>query len=320
MYKRFSSVCIMLILAFSMVGSAFAADGGPANTSDPESGGMGGVVRPHNAVEQTNVTPFTTNLSYHGGPVMHTNKVYTIYWAPAGYPIAGSYKAAINTFFKNVAADSGLHSNVYYTDTQYFSTGPSYISYSSTFGSTYTDTHAFPASGCPLYAGLTVCLTDTQIRNEIKRVVALKGWVASPTTMFFMFTPNHVGSCFAAGQCAFTFYCAYHSYVNQVIYANQPYTNAIPADCGLQGIAPTAPNGFAADSTINVVSHEHNEAITDPRLNAWWNSSTGAENGDQCAWIFGPLTIGYNQTINGHHYILQEEWSNATTRCRLAGH
>jgi len=50
------------------------------------------------------------------------------------------------------------------------------------------------------------------------------------------------------------------------------------------------PNGASnqADPTINVTSHEHNEAITDPQLNAWYDAA-GYENGDKCAWDFGPL-------------------------------
>ena len=76
------------------------------------------------------------------------------------------------------------------------------------------------------------------------------------------------------------------------------------------------PNGSSnqADPTINVTSHEHNEAITDPQLNAWYDNQ-GAENGDKCAWNFGALSgsngAEYNQTINGHHYFLQMEWSNS---------
>ena len=75
------------------------------------------------------------------------------------------------------------------------------------------------------------------------------------------------------------------------------------------------PNGDDADATINVTSHEHNEAITDPQLNAWYDAA-GYENGDKCAWTSapssGPNGAEYNQTINGHHYFLQEEFSNDT--------
>jgi hypothetical protein len=100
----------------------------------------------------------------------------------------------------------------------------------------------------------------------------------------------------------------------------------------------------AADNVLSVTSHEHNESITDPLANAWWTDNRsskffGYENGDLCAWswfyatnvagtAFGPngttssvgggsMSVGsaWNQTINGHHYFLQGEWSNksATT-------
>ena len=46
-----------------------------------------------------------------------------------------------------------------------------------------------------------------------------------------------------------------------------------------------------------------------------WYDAAGFENGDECAYIYGPLSGAagrrYNQTINGHHYLTQEEFSNA---------
>ena len=103
------------------------------------------------------------------------------------------------------------------------------------------------------------------------------------------------------------------------LYANQPYTMTVPSACD----SGQHPNGDDADPTINVVSHEHNEAITDEQGNAWYDR-VGYENGDKCAWDFGtPLgstAYGqYNQVINGHTYYLQREYSNATSRCVLTG-
>jgi hypothetical protein len=77
----------------------------------------------------------------------------------------------------------------------------------------------------------------------------------------------------------------------------------------------TGPNGDDADPTINVISHEHNEAITDPTLNAW-RTSLGGEIADKCDDNFGPLlgstAFGeYNQVIGTGKYYLQQEWSNA---------
>ena len=62
-------------------------------------------------------------------------------------------------------------------------------------------------------------------------------------------------------------------------YADQPTAGAA---CDID----PSPNGNDADATINVTSHEHNEAITDPLGNAWYDSG-GYENADKCAWTFG---------------------------------
>ena len=142
--------------------------------------------------------------------------------------------------------------------------------------------------------------------------------------MFFMFTANGIGSCFDSSgtECAFSTYCAYHSVGRRqqgvpLVYANQPYTMTVPSACD----SGEHPNGDDADPTINVTSHEHNEAITDPRLNAWYDS-LGYENGDECAWDFGTTLGGasgakYNQLINGQKYYLQQEWSNSDNGCVL---
>jgi IPT/TIG domain len=251
-------------------------------------------------------------LTYHGGPVMTTNKTYTIFWKPPGYSFGAGYDTTINQYFTDVAADSGKTTNVYSTDTQYSS-----IQYSSSFGGSVTDTNGFPTSGCPLYEGdVTKCLTDAQLQTELDSVITNKGWMRNATNMFFIFTPIGVGSCFDSGgsECSYKVYCAYHGSSNSgAIYANQPYAKHAGCDEGQY------PNGNDADPTINVVSHEHNEAITDPRLNAWYDAQ-GAENGDKCAWNFGavsgPNGAEYNQTINNnHHYFLQMEWSNSGSTC-----
>jgi hypothetical protein len=267
-------------------------------------------------------TPSPDNLSYHGGPVMHTNTTYAIYWVPAGFSVSSGYEPIINGFFQNVAADSHKKTNVYYADTQYYDTTAGNIRYSSNFGGSVVDTNAFPASGCsdPYTA---VCLTDAQIQAEIDRVVTAQGWPRGPSTLFFLFTPKDVGSCFSSDSwgCAFTEYCAYHSWFgtgsSATLYANQPYASFVPFACD----AGQHANGDDADATLNVVSHEHNEAVTDEQATGWYDSY-GAENGDKCAWTFG-TSLGatpygqYNQVINGHYYYLQQEWSNRSAGCVL---
>ena len=295
---------VAVIAATSLVG---AAGGSPGSTGPAR---IGAVVPPIGTPKAPN-----GNLDYHGGPVMRTNKTYAIYWIPAGYSVSANYKTLIDRYFSDVAAASGATSNVYSVETQYYDTTGS-IAYSSTFGGSIVDTNAFPADGCnPLYTpGLTNCLSDAQIRTEINSVITAQGWTKTPETQFFMFTPQNVGSC-SGGSCAYTQFCAYHGYNSGAPFANQPYAAHAGCDTGEH------PNGDDADPTINVVSHEHREAINDPQLNAWWNSNTGQEGSDQCAWNFGasqgPPGSRYNQTINGHNYYLQQEWSNDGVTCLL---
>ena len=137
--------------------------------------------------------------------------------------------------------------------------------------------------------------------------------------MFFMFTPQNVGSCFdsSGSQCAYTVYCAYHGTANSgAIYANQPYA-AQSRGCD-EGQYPNGDSN-QADPTINVTSHEHNEAITDPQLNAWYDAARQRERRQVRLELRrrsqGPNGAEYNQTINGHHYFLQREYSNSGHTC-----
>lgn len=252
--------------------------------------------------------------------VMRTNTTYAIYWVPSGQTVEAGYESDIDQYLSDVASASGSKTNVYSVATQYYdSTG--FISYQSTFGGSYVDTNPFPANGCNDGVD-SICLTNAQIQAEIENVIAAKGWAAGRDSLFILMTPEGVGSCYNASglQCSTNYYCAYHdSFIangQPVLYANQPYDANIPS-CS----AGSSPNGNDADAAINTISHEQNEAITDPWGNAWQNSS-GDEIADICAWRFGnPLggTSGvdeYNQVINGHKYWLQEEYSNAGSTCR----
>ncbi|HEY2935511.1 MAG TPA: hypothetical protein VGJ25_02870 [Gaiellaceae bacterium] len=261
------------------------------------------------------------NLIWHGGKVMRTNRTYAIFWLPAGQTMSSSYRTLIKTFLKDVAVDSGLTSNVYFSDTQYFDSRGN-IFYNSHFGGAVVMTDPFPSNGC-VDPATVICLSDSQLRAEINNAIVQKGWTRTPTHAFFLFTPKNVGSCFGFGPsgCAYTDYCAYHGAEGGgstiLIYANQPYGAHSGCDVGER------PNGNDADPTINVLSHEHNEMITDPNVSTGWFDNQGFENGDKCAWLFGtssgPNGGKFNQTINTHHYYLQMEWSNQGSHCVQTG-
>jgi hypothetical protein len=313
------AVLVVAVVLLALPAAVLADPPSPDNQAGRE---MLGLVPPHNGAAKSGGSG--GGLLYHGGPVVKGDKSIAIYWNPAGYDMGTGYASTINGFLTDVAADSGKATNVYWANTQY---GDSLgkIPYSSAFRGAIVDPYPFPTTGqcTDTVAVTTVCLTDLQLRTEIERVLLTTKTTTDQSTIVFMFTPRNVGSCYSSSSCAFSSYCAYHSDMTvggvRTLYANQPYTESLPSACA----AGQRPNGNDADSTINVVSHEHNEAITDPLGSAWYDRR-GYENGDKCAWSFGsPLgatSYGqYNQTIGTNHYYLQREWSNASSGCVLQG-
>ncbi|MDQ1533372.1 MAG: hypothetical protein QOF28_1133, partial [Actinomycetota bacterium] len=228
-------------------GSATASHqtGASGNPFTPRAGAIGGIV-PSRAVlgqagENTPVDQCpgagptwcgSGPLINHGGPVMHTNKTYTIFWQPAGWSYPAGYMTKINQYLIDVAHDSGARSNIYATDPQ-MSDGTGAAQYNSTFGGTTVATNAFPASACTdTVPSTTVCLKDSQLRTEINNVIIAKGWPRGLGVEFFLFTPQNVGSAFDdLSAHAYTDYCAYHSYfgsgASTTIYANQPWTKGV---------------------------------------------------------------------------------------------
>jgi hypothetical protein len=111
-------------------------------------------------------------------------------------------------------------------------------------------------------------------------------------------------------------YCAWHSdgtctingETTTIQVAYMPNTSGI-AGCDPGDLYGCNTYSQGTRSIGNVTSHEYMEAITDPDLNAWYDSS-GSEIGDKCAWQFQSCV-----SLSTGSWQLQEEWSNATNGC-----
>lgn len=270
---------------------------------------------------------FFSNLDYNGGPVMPANTNYTIYWDPAGaaaYP--AGYETGVNTFFEDLAHDSGGLENVDSVSTQYNDAAGEFASYNSHFGGALIDTDPYPANGCTQAA---ICLTDEQLQAELRSYISGLGLPRDLTHEYFLLTPPRVEDCFTAKgkECSVgtskPVYCAYHGNIalgggKEIIYSNDPYVTGNPG-CD-DGNHPNGPSDGAIEGGL---SHEHNESITDPEPNSAWTDigGSGGEIGDKCAAQMGtalgttPGGATYNQIINGHYYWYQEEWSNQSNKC-----
>jgi hypothetical protein len=267
-------------------------------------------------------------LKYHGGPIMPSNTNYTIYWEPSGAPAyPAEYQSGINRYLEDLAHDSGGSQNVDSVATQYKDAAGEFASYNSHFGGALIDTDPYPPSGC---SAATICFTDEQLRAEIKHYVEAHGLSRDLTHEYFLLTPPGVEDCIELTACSagskIPIYCAYHGNIptpgGVIIYSNDPYvTGNSGCDDGEH------PNSKPSDGALQGgLSHEHNESITDPELNAWTDSE-GNENGDKCrtgeeASEFGtPLGTApdgsrYNQVVNSDLYWYQQEWSNEGNQCK----
>ena len=292
----------------------------------------------------------TPPLLFNGGPVMSTKStgrvvLIPIYWEPADHSIDAGYQNITSTYLHDVAAASHRNDNVYSILTEYSGSNGSMLT-GIKFGVPLVDNAPLPPSGCTVAAndtaniyadntGYNACVDDDQVQAEVNRVIAAAGLPADLAHIYVMYLPKHVETCFFPGStltnanaCTINHqpsaaFCAYHSQANVggTIYANMPFpvyesaTHFTCANNGRNGFPVLeSPNGNPdADTIISTTSHEVSESITDPEGSAWFDSS-GFEIGDECNFVFGP-TNGvagklFNQTLDGHHYITQEEFSN----------
>jgi len=272
--------------------------------------------------------------------------VTPVYWVPSGgsYSFPAGYETLINQFISDAAHDSGKTTNVFASLTQYTNASSAHLSYLLHSGTPITDTDPFPSSGCTPDSGtiwgnggtFSQCITDAQLASEASAFTTAN---SLPNTdlahLYFFFLPEGVETCFTStngaggGACNDPYgaagFCGYHSSAaGPLLYSdvNFPFDPApdgvtCSSDGGSNTSGNQSPNSnIAADTAISITSHETSETITDPEGSAWYDAS-GYEIGDECAYIYGDSAsfVGlaghkYNQTINGHHYFIQTEFSN----------
>lgn len=311
-------VCTLFMSDFARASSIKAAPSGHLDlqAASPQGAHFAGTRQATRAARSAlaSVTP----LTYHGGPIMQNSTTYAIFWEPSalqdGTPayVSPTYNSLIQQYFTDVGG-SGLFNN----NTQYYDSVSGHIVNTSTLGGMWVDTSPFPPSGCADTYTPGDCLSDAQVRSEILNAMSVNGWSGGPNRLFFVFTPMGEGTC-QGGLCSFANFCAYHrsftSNSTTILYANIPYQTTDSQGCGV----PTSPNSdIDADSSISMTSHEHMESVTDPLFTAW-KDSAGNEIGDKCGFQFGSIALDNglaNVQWNGHYYVVQEEFSNALSRC-----
>jgi hypothetical protein len=116
-------------------------------------------------------------------------------------------------------------------------------------------------------------------------------------------------------------FCAWHDYngdstlsggpvtspYGDLAFTNLPYITDQGASCGANFVNGNGP----LDGVSIVEGHEYAETSTDQNPPGGWTDSSGAENGDKCAWVT-PGTAGgsFNLTTGHGTFAMQTTWGN----------
>src|SRR5437762_3271939 len=224
-------------------------------------------------------TSAATNMTWHGGPIQHTQKVFTIFWAGPGGSFPIDYQMLNNQFVQD------LNGSSYYAIASQYTDGAGPISTTVVYGGTWLDTvNPFPFStiATPSY---------TSLLDEVNRAKAANpSWTSDANSYFQVYTPS--GYLGGGGYCGFHYWSTLP--IGLVLL---PWSNSI----GSCFPGSPYPNGSFSDAAISVSAHEIMETVTNPQGTGWYYVNGGGEIGDLCAWVFGARAgDGSNLTINGH--------------------
>ncbi|HKA88537.1 MAG TPA: hypothetical protein VKE22_12795, partial [Haliangiales bacterium] len=172
------------------------------------------------------------------------------------------------------------------------------INYSGSTTDSYSQGTALSDGG--VLAVVSAAITSGRLPNDTNAV-------------YFVLTSADVNE--TSGFC--TQYCGWHTHAtvagSDIKYAFIGNADRCQAAC-TAGTAP--PNGnVGADGMASIISHELEEAVTDPDLNAWFDVR-GQENADKCAWTFGTTYTTSNggvanMKLGVRDFLIQQNWVNA---------
>lgn len=244
-------------------------------------------------------TPTGNGINYHGGPVMIAPHNVYIIWC--GNWNGNTATAILPRFI------SGLDGSPYLnTDTTYGNPGSDIVN-TVTMSTQLFDNYS---QGTVLSDQGLQAVVSTPLQN---------GTLPTDTNgIYFVLSSQDVDERGALGEFCVQF-CGFHNHAQlngaDIKFSFVGNVARCPGAC-TAGNLGAGPNGNAgADGMASVIAHELNETITDPDLNAWFDSS-GAEVGDKCNFIFGgswaaPNGAPANVTFSTGNFYIQQNWLNS---------
>jgi hypothetical protein len=241
--------------------------------------------------------PTSSNgIDYHGGPLIVSGP--SVYYIWYGNWSGNTATTILTDLAKNIGGSPYFNIN-----TTYYNGSGTHVSNKVTYKTSTTDNYSHGAS-----------LSDSGVQSVVANALSTGALPYDSNGVYFVLTSSDVNE--TSGFC--TQYCGWHTHGTisglDVKYSFVGNPDRCPSACAAQ---TTGPNGNAgADGMASIISHELEEATTDPDLNAWYDRR-GQENADKCAWTFGSTSTApngskYNMTLGGKQFLIQQNWVNAS--------
>jgi hypothetical protein len=225
------------------------------------------------------------DLIYHNGPIMGSAVVTPIFWGTTWNPNDPKI-AGLRTWYGGVGGTRYAGTNSEYKD----STGSNFGG-----GVSFDGNVAIDNSAAPKRAPRT-----STIQSEVCKLIT-NPVVNGYYPVYIDQRRGHAG------------YCAWHSWGScSGVNVQFAFFFNLDGDAGCDPQDTQSGHSQGLAAVANVSGHELSEAVTDPRGTGWFDSS-GAENGDKCAWTFSGVLVNFN---NGTSWKIQGNYSNAAAAAR----
>jgi Phosphate-induced protein 1 conserved region len=237
-------------------------------------------------------------ISYHGGPLLGITQATTAYYIWYGNWSGNTATSILTDLAQGIGGSPYFNIN-----TSYYNGSNAHPMNAVVYSGSYNDAYSHGTS-----------LSDSAVQAIVSGAIT-GGWLPKdPNGVYFVLTSADVNE--TSGFC--TQYCGWHTYGtiagSNIKYAFIGNPDRCPSACEAQSIGPNGNAG--ADGMASIIAHELEEAVTDPNLNAWYDTR-GQENADKCAWTFGAVTklpsgAYYNMTLGSRKFLIQRNWVNAS--------
>jgi len=221
------------------------------------------------------------------------NKIYYIWYGSWGTNTA---KSILTDLAGNIGSSPYFNIN-----TTYFNASNVKVSNSVHYVTSTNDNYSQGAA-----------LSDAAIKTVVSSAISSGSLPKDPNAVYFVLTSKDVNA--TSGFC--TQYCGWHTHGTisgtDIKYSFVGNPDRCPSACAAQTSSPNGNTG--ADGMASIISHELEEAVSDPDLNAWYDRQ-GAENADKCAWTFGTTYTANgglaNMKLGTRDFLIQRNWVNA---------